>query len=190
MAPSTRRTKRRSSSPEDPGLVGTQQKKLKVWRSKGGATLSLIATFPCLAKEHFTGPDAGATPSLTVTCPYSTKEHFTRSHSTEGPSAKARRGRPPRSKQIASLLGAFPPSAEEHIPEPDAGSTPSLLISFASSPGEQPTSPEATESLPTKAPRCKAPRNKQRADQRNNSFSVDTRPKSWGMPEVWAEVFH
>ena len=190
MAPSTRRTKRRSSSPEYPDLVGTQQKKLKFWRSKGGATLSLIVTFPCLAKEHFTGPDAGATPSLTVTCPYSTKEHFTRAHSTEGPPAKARRGGPPRNKQIASLIVAFPPSAEEHIPEPDAGATPSFLISFASSAEEQPTSPQATESLPTKVPRSKAPRNKQRADQQNNSFSVDTRPKSWGMPEVWAEVFH
>ena len=116
MAPSTRRTKRRSSSPEDPDLAGPQQKKLKFWRSKGGATLSLIVTFPCIAKEQFTGPDAGATPLLTFTSPHSTNEHFTRSHSTVCPPAKARRGRPPRNKQKASLIVEFPPSAEEHIP--------------------------------------------------------------------------
>ena len=189
MAPSTRRTKRRSLSPEDPDLAGTQQKRLKFWRSKGGATPSLIVTFPGSAKEHLTGPDASATPSLTFTNPHSTNEHFTRSHSKEGPPAKARRGRPPKNKQKASLIVAFPPSAEEHISEPDPGATPSLLIEFASSAEEQPTGSHATESLPTKASRSKPPRNKQKADQQNNSSSVDTRPKSWGMPEVWAEVF-
>ncbi len=167
MVLSTRRTKRRSSSSEDPDLGGPQRKKLKFRRSKGGATPSLIVKFPHSAKEHFAGPDAGATPSLIVTFPRSAEEHPARSHSTESPPAKAARGRLPRNKQKASLTVTFPCSAEEH-----------------------PARSHSTESPPAKAPRGKPPRTKQKADQQNNSFSVDTRPKSWGMPEVWAEVFH
>ena len=190
MAPSTRRNKRRSSSSEEPGLAGPQQKKLKFRRSRGGTTPSLIVTFPHSAKEHFTEPDAGTTPSLTVTFPCSAEEYPAGSHSTGCPPAKAHRGRPPRNKKKASVILTVPPSAEETITEPDAGATPSLLVPFPYSAEEQPTRSDAMESLPTKAPRSRPPRNKQKADQQNNSFSVDTRPKSWGMPEVWAEVFY
>lgn len=237
MAPSTRRNKRRSPTPEDPDLAAPRPKRLKFRRSKGGDTPSLVVTFPHSAKEYFTGPDGCATPSLTVTfsCsaeehptrshstegppararrgrpprdkqnlretgagptplnvifPCSTEEYPTRSHSTEGPPAKARRGRPPRNKPKAPLIVNFPSSPEDHITEPNPGATPSLLVPFPYSTEEQPTRFHFTESLPTKAPRGKPPRNKQKADQQNDSSSVDARPKSWGMPEVWAEVFH
>ena len=153
MAPSTRRTKRASSSSDDPDLAGPQQKKLKFRRSKGGATPSLIAMFPCSAKEH-----------------------PTTSHSTESPPAKAPRGRPPRYKKNPT--------------EPEASAFPSFIVTFPFSAKEHPTRSVSTEGPPTKAPRSRPRRNKQKADQRNNSFSVDKRPKSWGMPEVWAEVFH
>ena len=128
MAPSTRRTKRRSSFSDDPDLAGPQQKKLGFGISKGGATRALFVKFPHLAKEHFSEPAAAAPLSLIVTFPYSAEEHPTRASPTSKP--------------------------------------------------------------PTKAPRGRPPKNKQKADQKDNSFSVDTRPKSWGMPEVWAEVFY
>ena len=230
MAPVTRRTKRRSSSFEDPDLAGPHQKKLKFRRSKGGTTPSLIVKFPHSAKEHFTEPDAGATPSLIATSPRSAeehparpnsterppakaprgrppknkqiapltvtflcsaKEHPAKSHSTESPPAKAPRGRPPGNKQKASLIITFPRSAKEHTTEPDAGATPTLLVPFPCSAEAHPIRHNSTESPPATAPpRGRPPRIKQKADQQNNSFSVDTRPKSWGMPEVWAEVFH
>lgn len=127
MAPSTRQTKRKLLSSEDPDLAGPQQKEKRARRSEGGTTLSPIVEVTNSAKEHCTEPDAGATPSLIVTFPCPAKEHPTTSDSMENSSAKAPRGR--------------------------------------------------------------TPRNKQKADQQHNSFS-DPRPKSWGMPEVWAKVFH
>ena len=89
-----------------------------------------------------------------------------------------------------SLIVTIPFSAEEHCTEPVAGTTPSLIVTFPCAAKEHPTRSVSVGNPPAKAPRGKNPRNKQNADQQINNFSVDPRPKSWGMPEVWAKVFH
>ena len=150
MAPSTRQTKRKLLSSEDPDLAGPQQKEKRARRSEGGTTLSPIVEVTNSAKEHCAEPDTGAKPSLIVTIPCSAKEHCT---------------------------------------EPDAGATPSLIVTFPCPAKEHPTTSDSMENSSAKAPRGRTPRNKQKADQQHNSFS-DPRPKSWGMPEVWAKVFH
>ncbi len=89
-----------------------------------------------------------------------------------------------------SLIVKIPHSAEKHFTEPDAGTTPSLIVTFPCSAEEHPTRSLPMNSPPAKAPRGRTPKIEQMADQQGNSFSIDTRPKSWGMPKVWAEVLH
>ena len=116
----------------------------------------------------------GATPSSIIEVPTSAKEH----------SAQSDAGAKP------SLIVTIPCSAKERCTEPDTGATPSLIVTFSCSAKEHPTISGSRRNPPAIAPRGRTPRKKQKADQHDNSFSVDPRPKSWGMPEVWAKVFH
>ena len=129
---------------------------------------------PQQKRKRFRRSKGGATPSPIVDVPNS---------------AKKRRAEPDAGSK-PSLIVTIPYTAKEHCTEPDAGATPSLIVTFPCSVKEHPTTSDTMEHSPTKAPRRRTSRNKPKANQQNNSFSVDPRPKSWGMPEVWAKVFH
>ena len=89
-----------------------------------------------------------------------------------------------------SLIVIIPCSAQEHCEEPDAGATPSLIVTGPFPAEENPTTSKSMQCLAAKAPRGRTPSNKQKVDQQSNNLPVDPRPQSWGMPEVWAKVFH
>ena len=112
---------------------------------------------------------------------YPTNQAQIRGSRSCGPTAEEKSFRRSKGGAIPSPIVDVPNLAKKHCAEPDAGATPSLIVTFPCPAKEHP---------PTKAPRGRTPRNKQKADQQNNSFSVDPRSKSWGMPEVWAKVFH
>ena len=116
----------------------------------------------------------GATPSAIVEVINSAREHCAK------PDADAK----------PSLIVTIPCSTKEHCTEPDVGATPSLIVTFPCPAKEHPTTSNSTDNPPTKTPRSRIPKKKQKANQQNNSLSVDPRPRSWGMPEVWAKVFH
>lgn len=128
---------------------------------------------PQQKRKSFRRSNGDATPSPVVDVPDSAKKHR----------AEPDAGKP-------SLIVTIPCPAKEHFTDPDAGATPSLIVTFPYPAKEHSTTSDIMGHCPTKAPRGRTPRTEQKGDQQNNSLSIDSRPKSWGLPEVWAKVFH